>query len=115
MDEGLFAVPTSTVTGDIGASPITGGAIHVSCTEVEGNIYTVDAEGPACRMPNASMLTTAISNMETAYTDAAGRADPDFVNLGSGELGSKTLSPGLYKWGTGVCQCEREILPFLCT
>ena len=40
--------------------------------------------------------------METAYNDAAGRTLPDFINLGAGEIGGRTLSPGLYKWGTSV-------------
>jgi hypothetical protein len=40
--------------------------------------------------------------MQTAYTDAAGRKNPNFINLGKGNIGGLTLSPGLYKWGTGV-------------
>ena len=40
--------------------------------------------------------------METAYLDAAGRSSPDFTEVGAGEIGGRTLSPGLYKWGTGV-------------
>jgi hypothetical protein len=48
------------------------------------------------------MMTTAISDMEIAYTDAAGRTSPDFTELGAGEIGGLTLVPGLYKWGTDV-------------
>jgi hypothetical protein len=48
------------------------------------------------------MLTTAIGDMQTAYTDASGRTNPDFSNLGTGEIGGLTLTPGLYKWTTGV-------------
>jgi hypothetical protein len=40
--------------------------------------------------------------MQTAYTDAAGRSNPGFLNLGAGNIGGKTLRPGLYKWTTGV-------------
>jgi hypothetical protein len=40
--------------------------------------------------------------MGTAYTDAAGRPTPDFLDLGVGEIGGRTLLPGLYKWTTGV-------------
>ena len=47
-------------------------------------------------------MTTAVGDMETAYTDAAGRTLPDFTELGAGEIGGLTLVPGLYKWGTGV-------------
>jgi hypothetical protein len=47
-------------------------------------------------------MTTAVSDMETAYTDAAGRTTPDYTELGGGDISGKTLVPGLYKWGTGV-------------
>jgi hypothetical protein len=40
--------------------------------------------------------------MQTAYTDAAGRSGPDFLNLLSGNLDGQTLAPGLYKWGSAV-------------
>jgi hypothetical protein len=100
---GITNVSQSVVTGDVGSSPITGAAILLSCAEVTGTIYTVDAAGPQpCRVTNASMLTTAISNMEAAYTDAAGRLNPGFLNLGTGNIGGRTLTPGLYKWTSGV-------------
>lgn len=100
---GITDVYKSTVTGDIGASPITGAAILVSCAEVAGTIYSVDAAGPLpCRVTNASRLTTAVGSMQTAYTDAAGRSNPKFLNLGAGNIGGKTLTPGLYKWSTDV-------------
>jgi hypothetical protein len=47
-------------------------------------------------------MTTAISDMQTAYTDAAGRTLPDSTELGAGDITGKTLTHGLYKWGTGV-------------
>jgi len=40
--------------------------------------------------------------MQTAYVDAAGRTNPNFVNFGAGNIGGKTLTPGLYKWTTNV-------------
>jgi hypothetical protein len=40
--------------------------------------------------------------MITAYTDAAGRPSPDFTELGTGNIGGKTLAPGLYKWTNNV-------------
>jgi hypothetical protein len=40
--------------------------------------------------------------MLTAYTDAAGRPTPDFLELGTGNIGGKTLTPGLYKWTSTV-------------
>ena len=100
---GITNVYKSAVTGDIGSSPITGAAILVSCAEVTGNIYSVDAAGPLpCGLINATRLTTAIGDMQTAYTDAAGRSNPDFLNLGAGDIGGKTLTPGLYKWTTSL-------------
>ncbi|MCK9401575.1 MAG: ice-binding family protein [Bacteroidales bacterium] len=100
---GIIDVFPSAITGDVGSSPITGAAILVSCAEVTGTIYTVDAAGPLpCRVTNASMLTTAVSDMEAAYTDAAGRANPDFSELGAGDIGGLTLTPGLYKWTSAV-------------
>jgi len=77
---GVTDVYKSSVVGDVGSSPITGAAVLVSCSEVVGTIYTVDA----------------------AYTDAAGRVNPDFLNLGAGNIGGKTLTPGLYKWTTAL-------------
>jgi len=100
---GITDVYKSAVTGDIGTSPISGSAILLKCDEVTGTIYSVDAAGPLpCRVTNASRLTTAVSNMQTAYTDAAGRSNPNFLNLGAGNIGGKTLTAGLYKFTTGV-------------
>ena len=100
---GVTDVYKSSITGDVGSSPITGAAILLKCSEVVGNIYTVDAAGPLpCRITNATRLGTAVLNMQAAYTDAAGRANPDFVNLGAGNIGGKTLTRGLYKWSTSL-------------
>lgn len=99
---GITDVYKSAVTGDIGTSPITGAAILLKCDEVTGTIFSVDAAGPACKVTNASRLTTAVGNMQTAYTDAAGRTNPNFLNLGAGNIGGKTLTAGLYKFTTGV-------------
>lgn len=100
---GITDVYASAINGDVGASPITGAAIGLTCGEVmTGIIYSVDAAGPPCKITNATLLTTAVGDMETAYTDAAGRTFPDFIDLGTGEIGGQTLVPGLYKWGTDV-------------
>ena len=100
---GVTDVYASAITGDVGSSPITGAAILVTCTEVTGTIVSVDAAGPLpCTVNNASFLTLAVGDMEAAYLDAAGRSSPDFTEVGAGEIGGLTLSPGLYKWGTGV-------------
>lgn len=47
-------------------------------------------------------MTAAVSDMETAYNDAAGRTNPDGTNLYDGLIGGNTFAPGLYKWSAGV-------------
>lgn len=106
---GISTVPLSIITGDIGVSPIAASAItgfaltpctgvcpSSTSTQVTGSVYAADY-GP----PTPAKMTTAISDMGTAITDASGRA-PDFTELGSGDIGSLTLAPGVYKWSTGV-------------
>jgi len=100
---------TTAVVGNIGISPaaetfLTGfsqarDATNVFSTSslVTGSLFAADMAPPT-----PSNLTTAIGNMETAYTDAAGRSLPDFTELGAGDISGKTLVPGLYKWGTSV-------------
>jgi hypothetical protein len=105
---GVSTVPSSIITGNIGVSPaaataITGfdlvlgsGAAFSKSAQVTGNVYAPDYGNPT-----PSNLTTAVSNMETAYTDAAGRA-PNYTELYSGNISGKTLTTGVYKWGTDV-------------
>jgi hypothetical protein len=105
---GISTVPNSVVTGNIGVSPIdstaiTGFSLTVDATnefsgstQITGKAFAADYASPT-----PSKLTTSISNMETAYTDAAGRA-ADFTELYTGDLSGQTLTPGVYKWGTGV-------------
>src|SRR5476649_1310847 len=100
---GVTDVYASAVVGDVGTSPTTGAAILITCGEVTGNIYTVDAVGTVpCAVIDPVFLTAVVLDMEFAYDDAAGRLSPDFTELGAGEIGGLTLAPGLYKWGTGV-------------
>jgi len=104
----VSTVPSSAILGDVGLSPaarsyLTGfsetmsGTTSATSTQVIGKLYAADMTAPT-----STKLTTAIGDMKTAYTDAAGRPTPDFLNLGAGEIGGKTLLPGLYKWNTGV-------------
>lgn len=68
---GITDVPTSVITGNVGTSPITGAANHLTCKEVTGIIYSVDAAGPApCSVKSPAKLTAAVSDMQTAYTNA---------------------------------------------
>jgi hypothetical protein len=105
---GISSVPKTTITGDIGVSPITATAItgfglvmdatnvFSTSTEVTGKVYAADYAGST-----ASYLTTAVNNMRTAYIDAAGRA-ANYTELYTGDISGRTLTPGVYKWGTGV-------------
>jgi hypothetical protein len=108
---GITNVPTSDIKGNIGASPITAAAMdNVFCPEITGSIYGVDAaytgngtvtcfKGTAV---DKTLVDNAVLDMGTAYTDAAGRAIPDFTELYAGNISGQTLVPGLYKWGTNV-------------
>jgi Ice-binding-like len=100
---GVTDVYASAINGDAGASPITGAAIGMTCPEVmTGTVYSVDPAGRPCKVTDPTHLTTAVSDMEVAYNDAGGRTLPDFTDLGAGEIGGLTLSPGLYKWNSNV-------------
>ncbi|WP_188151877.1 ice-binding family protein [Teredinibacter waterburyi] len=108
---GITNVPTSAITGDIGASPITGAAMdNVFCTEIVGAIYGSDAGYTGSGVipcykgtsPDNTLVANAVLDMGTAYNEAAGRTTPDFTELHEGDISGETLLPGLYKWGTGV-------------
>jgi hypothetical protein len=100
-------VPTSAITGNLGLSPaaasyITGFALTRAGTEwtssqVNGGVFAANNDPPT-----PANLTTAVGAMQAAYTDAAGRPTPNFLNLGGGAIGGLTLVPGLYKWTTDV-------------
>ncbi len=106
---GISTTGTTSIVGDIGVSPIDSTAItgfdlvldpsgeFATSSLVTGKVFAADYAPPT-----PDNLTTAVSDMETAYTDAAGRTLPDFTDLGAGDISGMTLAPGLYKWGTGV-------------
>jgi uncharacterized protein YjdB len=105
---GISTVPNSAITGDIGVSPIdatalTGFSLTIDSTNVFSISDQVTGKAYASNYasPTPSNLTTAISDMEAAYTDAAGRA-ADYTELYSGDISGKTLTAGVYKWGTGI-------------
>lgn len=106
---GISTVPPSTVTGDIAASPVAATYITgFSLIEDSSNAFWTSSQiiGRAFAADNAvptpSLLTVAVRDMEDAYTDAAGRSRPDFLELATGNIGGLTLAPGLYKWTTGI-------------
>jgi hypothetical protein len=100
---------TTHINGDIGISPaaatyIQGFGLIADASNtfstsslITGNVYAADYTDPT-----STKMTTAVSDMQTAYTDAAGRTLPDFTELYAGDVTGQNLIPGLYKWGTGV-------------
>ncbi len=105
---GVSTTGTTAVVGDVGLSPaaatyLTGFAIiappttSASSAQVTGLLFAADYDPPT-----PTMLTTAVLDMQAAYTDAAGRVLPDFTELGAGNIQGMNLVPGLYKWGTSV-------------
>ncbi len=105
---GISTVPPSVITGDVGVSPVAATAItgfsltanasqaFSTSTQITGKVYASDYA-----VPTPAKMTAAISDMATAFTDAASRA-PDVTELGAGDIGGMTLAPGVYKWGSGL-------------
>ncbi|MHB8581385.1 MAG: ice-binding family protein [Ignavibacteriaceae bacterium] len=106
---GISTTGTTNITGNIGVSPaaatyITGFGLimdasgtYSTSSLITGNVYSADYTSPT-----PTNMTTAIGDMQTAYTNAAGRSSPDYSELYTGILTGQTLVHGLYKWGTGV-------------
>ncbi|MGD0079980.1 MAG: ice-binding family protein, partial [Methanoregula sp.] len=107
-ESGISTTGTTSISGNIGVSPIDATAItgfglvmdpsnHFSTSSlVDGKVFAADYTPPT-----PAMMTAAVSDMQAAYTVAAGRT-PDATELGAGNIGGMTLAPGVYKWGTGV-------------
>lgn len=105
---GISTTGTTSIVGDIGVSPnnaasITGFSLIADASNefatsslITGNVYAANYAPPT-----PTIMTTAVSDMETAYTNAAGRT-PDFTELYTGDLTGRTLTTGIYKWSTGV-------------
>jgi hypothetical protein len=105
---GVSSVPNSVVTGNIGLSPaartfLTGWSetydptdTYATSAQVTGKLYAADMVGGT----TAVDLTTAVGDMGTAYTAAAGMA-PAGGGLttacpGTGNFGGLTIAPGVY-------------------
>uniref|UniRef100_A0A7S0F2D2 Ice-binding protein n=1 Tax=Phaeocystis antarctica TaxID=33657 RepID=A0A7S0F2D2_9EUKA len=106
---GVTTTGVTDVTGDMGTSPIAAAALTgFSLTIDSTNTFSLSTHvtgklfAASYTSPTPSKMTTAISDMETAYTDAAGRVNPDVLDLGAGTIDGLTLAPGLYKWGSSV-------------
>lgn len=110
----VSTVPTSNVTGNVGLSPtarggLTGWSLISEPTDTyftsvqvlaSGKLYAADNVGGTTSVD----LTTAVLDMQTAYTDAAGRTATSAAttDVGAGTLTSLTLAPGVYEWGSAV-------------
>ncbi|OEU18181.1 hypothetical protein FRACYDRAFT_217733 [Fragilariopsis cylindrus CCMP1102] len=117
---GVTNVPGGAITGDIGVSPIAASAMtgfdlvmdssneFSTSTEITGKAYA-----PDYMSPTGTKLTTAVSDMLTAYNDAAARpvtggpfgnslSGETYTNLGAGEIGGLTLTRGVYTYDINV-------------
>ena len=106
---GISTTGTTHITGDIGVSPIKATAItgfglimDVSNTFSTSSLVTGKVYAANYTTPTPTKMTTAVGDMETAYTNAAGRSLPDYSELYTGNLTGRTLTHGLYNWSTGV-------------
>ena len=106
---GISTTGVTSIVGDLGVSPATAAAITGFALSLDASgqfstssLVTGEIFAANYTSPTPSVLTTAVLDMQAAYTDAANRTLPDFTNLGAGNIGGLTLVPGLYKWGTGV-------------
>jgi len=106
---GISTVPSSSITGNIGVSPAAG-------TYMIGFSFTTDASAefstssqrtgrayaPTDYTPTPTILTTAISDMETACADASQRANTKGSNIEGGNIGGMTLTTGVYTFTTDI-------------
>jgi len=108
---GITTTGTTAIVGDIGISPGFRAAMTGFAETLDPGLqWATSAVLPGYKMYAADMggatataLTTAVSDMETAYTYAAGLPGPYGTDLGTaGEIGGLTFVPGLYKWTTAV-------------
>ncbi|PQJ81272.1 ice-binding family protein [Polaribacter glomeratus] len=106
---GISTTGTTQVNGNVGVSPngqtgLTGFSQTIDASGefstssfVSGKIYAADYAPPT-----PAYVSTAISDQETAFTTANGLTTNVIVDLGAGNISGRTLTPGLYKWGTGL-------------
>jgi hypothetical protein len=107
-ETGISTGTPSTITGNLGIYPAaataitgfsltlpTGGAFSTS-SQVVGDVYA-----PGYAAPTPANLLTAMNDMGTAFTAAAGRA-PGVTELGAGDISGLTLPAGVYGWSTGL-------------
>ncbi|WP_069658825.1 ice-binding family protein [Arcticibacter eurypsychrophilus] len=109
-ETGITTTGVTSVLGDIGTSPIGSTAITgfglIMSTDNQSShtpIVTGKVYGPNYAAPTPSKMTTAIGDMETAFTTANGIVDPSpVVELYAGNLSGRTIKAGIYKFSTNV-------------
>jgi len=94
-------IPTSAVTGNVGLSSASGTFIDLTCPQVTGVIYTIDAAAPPCRVKDVARMDRALIDAIAAWSDGVGRT-PDYTGLGGGNIGGRNLGPAVYKWSGSV-------------
>jgi len=105
---GVTTTGVTHVTGDMATSPIAETAMtgftlmrSIDNDYSTSSLVTGMVTSATHDEPTPTILTTAIGDMETAYTAAAG-AIPDSHEFLDGGLTSQTLAPGVYKWTNTV-------------
>jgi hypothetical protein len=126
---GISTVPSSNIYGDIAVSPIAAIAMSGFGLMLDSSVqfskstqlfassggdasstHSGYAYAASYGAPISAVLTVAVGAMETAYTDAAGRLNPDAarINVGGGILGGvyggpdAPLTPGVFTFGSNV-------------
>jgi hypothetical protein len=108
---GISSVPNSAIKGDIAVSPIAATAItgfglamdsggkFSTSSQIEGKAFAADYAPPT-----PSELTTAVGDMQIAYTDASQRPNSDAMrtNLGKGDISGEILTPGVYTFDVDI-------------
>jgi hypothetical protein len=107
---GISTTGITSVEGNIGVSPaaatsITGFGLIMDASGqfshtpiVTGSVFASDYAAPT-----PAKMTTAVNDMQTAFTTANGLVTPaPIVDLYAGDISGRILPPGLYKWSTGV-------------
>ena len=106
---GISTIGVTSITGNIGVSPamataITGFSLIMDATNqfstslyVSGQVFASDYT-----LAPPSKMTTAVNDMQTAFTTAMGMTTTVIVDKGAGDISGMTLVPGLYKWSSGL-------------
>jgi flagellar hook assembly protein FlgD len=108
---GISTTGTTSIVGNIGVSPVSatyitgfGLIMDPSGTFSTSSLVTGRVYAANYTEPTPTNLGTAVLNMQTAYTDAAGRPAGvgAYLNVGGGTLAGQNFLHGTYTWGSNV-------------